>query len=161
MSSDRAKALFYSSLLALQFGLQPLLTTKFTAAGVSKSSMVIGAEIAKILIAIVTLAPTASKDRLISSWKLQESLYYAAVPAVLYAVQNLLVQFGYTLLDSMTFNLLNQTKVCLVIKVAINACCIIATWSVDAVSSLLVMGDVRTTAILASNRSVSSASLGW
>jgi hypothetical protein len=35
----------------------------------------------------------------------------AALPATLYAIQNVFVQYGYVLLDSMSFNLLNQTKV--------------------------------------------------
>ena len=35
----------------------------------------------------------------------------AALPAVLYAIQNILAQVGYDNLDPLTFNLLNQTKV--------------------------------------------------
>jgi hypothetical protein len=33
------------------------------------------------------------------------------LPAILYALQNVLTQYGYQMLDSVTFNLLNQTKI--------------------------------------------------
>ncbi|EKX51550.1 hypothetical protein GUITHDRAFT_65850, partial [Guillardia theta CCMP2712] len=42
---------------------------------------------------------------------LRESLKFAALPALIYAVQNLLTQVGYQNLDFLTFNLLNQTKI--------------------------------------------------
>lgn len=111
--TDKQKALFYCSLLALQFGLQPLISTTFTAKGVSKSSVVIFTEVGKILIAVssISFESKESKVKLRKSWSLSNSLYFAALPATLYAIQNLLVQFGYTYIDSMTFNLLNQTKV--------------------------------------------------
>lgn len=105
--------LFYSALLALQFGLQPMITTRCTPPGVSKSSLVIGIEVFKIFIAIITIALEDPKERarLFSKFTIQNSLKTAALPAALYSFQNLLIQLGYTLLDSMTFNLLNQTKV--------------------------------------------------
>lgn len=113
MSSDQNKAVLYSSLLALQFGLQPLISTRFTSLAVSRPSIVIGTELGKILIAVLSIAfeSSATKQTIRATWTLKDSLYYAAVPAVLYAIQNVLVQIGYTLVDSMTFNLLNQTKV--------------------------------------------------
>jgi UDP-sugar transporter A1/2/3 len=105
-------ALFYCTLLAFQFGLQPILASKFTAKGVSKTSVVIATEIGKILISMVTIGGEGPKavNALASEWNLMDSLKVALVPATLYAIQNLLVQYAYALLDSMTFNLLNQTK---------------------------------------------------
>jgi UDP-sugar transporter A1/2/3 len=112
MSSDGARAVFFCGLLALQFGLQPLLAGRYTGAGVSKSSVVIATELCKILLAAASLAGESGEERqsLVKSWTLIDSLKVAAVPAVLYAIQNLFSQYGYALLDSMTFNLLNQTK---------------------------------------------------
>ena len=47
---------------------------------------------------------------MIASWTLKGSLATAAIPAAVYAVQNCLSQVAYVNLDSLTFNLLNQTK---------------------------------------------------
>jgi hydroxymethylpyrimidine/phosphomethylpyrimidine kinase len=113
MDENSRKSLLYCSLLALQFGLQPILASKFTASGVSKTSVVIATELAKIFIAVISLVsgPRSEVERILRTWSLSDSIRVAALPATLYAIQNVLVQYGYIFLDSMTFNLLNQTKV--------------------------------------------------
>eukprot|EP01031_Cornospumella_fuschlensis_P038452 gene38452-46734_t len=112
LDENGRNALLYCSLLALQFGLQPMIASKFTPAGVSRSSVVIATEFAKIVIAAITIfgGPSAELEKIKESWTVSNSLRIAALPATLYAIQNLFVQYGYVLLDSMTFNLLNQTK---------------------------------------------------
>lgn len=111
--NNRSQALFYCVLLALQFGLQPLLVTRFAPPGISKISVVIGTEIGKILLSISSIMsePEASRKKIFESWSLMKSLKLAALPATLYAIQNLSIQFAYMYLDSMSFNLLSQTKV--------------------------------------------------
>lgn len=106
-------ALIYCTLLALQFGLQPLLASKFTSGQVSKASVVIATELTKIWIAtiFIFMGPSRERKEIFEKWTLMDSLKIAALPAVMYAIQNLLVQYAYKMLDSMTFNLLNQTKV--------------------------------------------------
>lgn len=47
---------------------------------------------------------------MLASWTLKGSLSTAAFPAAVYALQNCLSQVAYVNLDSLTFNLLNQTK---------------------------------------------------
>ena len=47
---------------------------------------------------------------MLASWTLKRSLATAAFPAAVYALQNCLSQVAYVNLDSLTFNLLNQTK---------------------------------------------------
>ncbi|CAN0461955.1 unnamed protein product, partial [Laminaria digitata] len=47
---------------------------------------------------------------MLASWTLKGSLATAAFPAAVYALQNCLSQVAYVNLDSLTFNLLNQTK---------------------------------------------------
>lgn len=112
VTSDASKAFFYCALLALQFGLQPLLASSFTDPIVAKSSVVISTEVCKILIGAASLL--AEKRQVLESigndWSLADSLKVAALPATLYAIQNLMIQYGYQLLDSMSFNLINQTK---------------------------------------------------
>jgi UDP-sugar transporter A1/2/3 len=107
--------LFFCALLAVQYGLQPIITTRCTPKGVSKSSVVISAEIVKMLISFLSIA-LESRETMAKIWSkftLATSLKTAAFPAALYAIQNLCIQYGYAYLDSMTCNLLNQTKVSL------------------------------------------------
>lgn len=113
LDDPNTSILFYSALLALQFGLQPMITTRCTPRGVTKSSIVITIEIFKILISILSMSFESSESltKIRSKFTIATSLKTAAIPATLYAIQNLCVQYGYTYLDSMTFNLLNQTKV--------------------------------------------------
>lgn len=111
--SDGSQALLYCILLAFQFGLQPMIANRFTAGDISKTSVVIGTEVGKVIIAFMSIMsePQTAREKVFADWNLVESIKIAALPAVLYAIQNLFVQHGYVLLDSMTFNLLNQTKV--------------------------------------------------
>ena len=113
MKDDGNKALFYCSLLALQYGLQPILSRKFSSPNASKNSIVIATELSKIVIATLSLVrePTAVREKIYAHWSISNCLKAAAIPAALYAVQNLLMQYGYSWLkNSMTVNLLNQTK---------------------------------------------------
>jgi hypothetical protein len=116
-NENSRNALLYCSLLALQFGLQPLISSRFTSQGVSKSSVVIAIELQKIVIAAIVLyaGPSVEIEKIRETWSLKESLRTAALPATLYAIQNLCIQYGYSYLDSMTFSLLNQTKVSLAV----------------------------------------------
>lgn len=113
MSGDGLNGLLFSILLSLQFGLQPMLTSRFTAEGVSKSSMIIASEFGKILIASLSLLTENIEIRrkLYYNWNLLESLRLAMIPALTFTLQNHLLQNGYALIDSVTFNLLNQAKV--------------------------------------------------
>ena len=106
------KALFFCTLLALQYGLQPVLAKKFTSPAASKSSVVIATELAKIGIATVSLFHEGAevRSKIFESWSISDYMKFAALPAALYAVQNLLMQHSYVWLDAMTVNLLNQTK---------------------------------------------------
>ena len=118
MGSTISKSLIFCCLLALQFGLQPMLATYYTAPGISRTSIVLTTELFKILISFVNILfeSKSNRDQIMSTWSLSGSLQLAAIPAILYAIQNLLIQYGYTFIDSMTFNLLNQTKVRLIIS---------------------------------------------
>jgi UDP-sugar transporter A1/2/3 len=111
-NSDSGKALFYCTLLALQYGLQPVLAKIFSSPLASKNSIVIATEMMKICITISSLLKETPQGRkkLWDSWSVADYLTIAALPAALYAVQNLFMQYGYIMLDSMTVNLLNQTK---------------------------------------------------
>lgn len=107
------KGLLYAFLLAVQFGIQPLLFKRFVAPEVQKFSLIVVTEVCKIIIAGISFAAMSRKDlgQLWLNWRLVNSLTEVSPPAVLYAIQNLLVQASYQhQISSMMFNLLNQTK---------------------------------------------------
>ncbi|KAM3568216.1 hypothetical protein VYU27_009657 [Nannochloropsis oceanica] len=104
---------FYMALLALQFGMQPILVRAFIPKSTPKMPIVMATEAVKILLCAVGLLVTEKKsarDKMWATWTFRESLRLGAVPAALYALQNTMAQFGYQYLDSLSFNLLNQTK---------------------------------------------------
>ena len=93
LSGDGGKSFLYCSLLALQFGLQPMIASRFTNSDVSKSTVVIATEIGKIGIAAVAIAtePSAVQQKIFSAWSIKSSITQAALPAILYAIQNVMV----------------------------------------------------------------------
>jgi drug/metabolite transporter (DMT)-like permease len=113
-NANGMRAVGYCVLLALQFGLQPTLVKTFTPDVLSKKTIVIATEVSKILITLTVLfagESTLERTKIFSKWTISDSLQQAALPAILYALQNVLTQYGYQMLDSVTFNLLNQTKI--------------------------------------------------
>lgn len=114
-TSSTTSVIIFCTLLAIQFGLQPILTQTFILRNpqqISKVSFVLMTEIVKIIISVFYFLFNSAEWTTVSQqWSLSESLVYSFIPAVLYSIQNFLVQTGYSYLDSMTFNLLNQTKV--------------------------------------------------
>jgi UDP-sugar transporter A1/2/3 len=105
--------ILFCVLLAFQFGLQPILVKKFQSKAINPTSVVLMTEFFKIVIAGVLLSTRESPSTLRDIWgklTLASSLRYCALPGLLYAIQNIMTQYGYRYLDSMTYNLLNQTK---------------------------------------------------
>lgn len=49
--------------------------------------------------------------KLFRQWTLADSLIASGLPAAIYALQNSLLQISYRNLDSLTFSMLNQTKI--------------------------------------------------
>lgn len=97
-------------LLAVQFGLQPILFKEFASGAKNSSVLVIACEACKLVLAALTLASSGALVRVAKSWTLRESLAASGLPACTYAVQNVLIQVAYQHLPSIVFNLLNQTK---------------------------------------------------
>lgn len=60
--------------------------------------------------AIFFMARDGTLWRLSKEWSFSDSLKASASPAAIYALQNTLLQLSYRNLDSLTFSLLNQTK---------------------------------------------------
>ena len=98
------------ALLALQYGLQPFLTSRFLSkAGCDARAVVLVTELAKAALCACSLllkrSPAGDTRRPATRDVLQ-----TAAPAACYLVQNLALQQAYADLDSLTFNCLNQSK---------------------------------------------------
>lgn len=104
----------YMGLLALQFGIQPMLVRNFTPRGICKSSVVLTQEIFKFgLASIAYLSTTNEESRTLdrAHLTLKSWLTMAGLPACLYTIQNLMSLMAYQNLEALTFNILNQTKI--------------------------------------------------
>ncbi|KAL3622077.1 CDC42 binding protein kinase [Castilleja foliolosa] len=104
------KVWFFSLLLTLQYGAQPLISKRFTSREVIVTSSVLTCEVIKVICALVLLAKDGSLRKLFKEWTLIGSLTASGLPAAIYALQNSLLQISYKNLDSLTFSMLNQTK---------------------------------------------------
>ncbi|KDP46835.1 hypothetical protein JCGZ_24044 [Jatropha curcas] len=112
-SSDgmNTRVWFYSILLTLQYGAQPLISKRFTGREVIVTTSVLTCEIAKVICALILMAKDGSLKKLSNEWTLVGSLTASGLPAAIYALQNSLLQISYRNLDSLTFSMLNQTKI--------------------------------------------------
>lgn len=104
------QAALYMSMLALQFACQPLLTKKFTPKSVNRSSIVMSQDIVKVIITLAALFMTGSWSTAVAGWSVKSWLTVAALPALLYSIQNIATLIAYQQLPPLTFNVLNQTK---------------------------------------------------
>jgi hypothetical protein len=68
------KALFYMFLLALQFGVQPVLTRRYTPPGITSSTVILAQEVVKFGIAFFMLRVSGSTSEAISG-KLKSSFF--------------------------------------------------------------------------------------
>lgn len=107
-------AIICMSLLALQFGVQPLLVRKFTPQTIMRSSVVLVQELVKFGIAGVlyysgTKAETRETD--FNGWSIKTWITLAGLPAFLYTIQNVATLMAQQNLEALTFNVLNQSKI--------------------------------------------------
>ncbi|XP_011097577.1 CMP-sialic acid transporter 5 [Sesamum indicum] len=104
------KVWLFSLLLTLQYGAQPLISKRCTSREVIVTSSVLACEVVKVISAIMLLAKDGSLRKTFKDWTLIGSLTASGLPAAIYALQNSLLQISYRNLDSLTFSMLNQTK---------------------------------------------------
>eukprot|EP00850_Spirogloea_muscicola_P019668 SM000196S05360 [mRNA] locus=s196:35282:37749:- [translate_table: standard] len=74
------------------------------------TTQVLSCEVAKALCALALMAWDGSLRQVAAAWSARDALAFSAMPAAIYAMQNLLLQLGYRNLDYLTFNMLNQSK---------------------------------------------------
>lgn len=107
---SRRRVALYLALLTLQYGAQPLISKRFVRREVIVTSLVLAIEVLKVMCAVILLVAEGSLKKQFSNWSLAGSLTASGLPAAIYALQNSLLQISYKNLDSLTFSILNQTK---------------------------------------------------
>ena len=110
LASSAAMGAVFCVLLALQYALQPFLKV-YIAPETHKVSLVLGTEVAKILIAgaMIAVDGPGALARTFADWT-PKAASLSVLPSLVYAVQNYLLVVGASSLDSVTFNCLNQSK---------------------------------------------------
>ena len=110
LDSSAATGAVFCVLLALQYALQPFLKV-YIAPETHKVSLVLGTEVAKILIAgaMIAVDGPGALARTFANWT-PKAASLSVLPSLVYAVQNYLLVVGASSLDSVTFNCLNQSK---------------------------------------------------
>ena len=110
LDSSAATGAVFCVLLALQYALQPFLKV-YIAPETHKVSLVLGTEVAKILIAgaMIAVDGPGALARTFADWT-PKAASLSVLPSLVYAVQNYLLVVGASSLDSVTFNCLNQSK---------------------------------------------------
>jgi len=106
---DLKKGFFFIGCAAIQFGLQPFLV-KWYSSNALTSMVVLASEICKIFLCSAILYFQGEFSLVYSTWNFSNSFRTAGIPAVLYAIINVLYQVAYKNLDAVMFNFLNQTK---------------------------------------------------
>jgi UDP-sugar transporter A1/2/3 len=107
-------AIVYMSLLALQFGIQPILVRKFTPQTIVRSSVVLVQEVVKFGIAgAIYFSGTgkSSREKDFEGWSIKNWIALAGLPALLYTIQNIATLMAQQNIEALTFNVLNQTKI--------------------------------------------------
>ncbi|EED95628.1 hypothetical protein THAPSDRAFT_16344, partial [Thalassiosira pseudonana CCMP1335] len=103
------------ALLALQFGIQPILVRKFTPQTINRSSVVLIQEVVKfVILSCIHLHYQISNSylpSLMTGWSIKTWITLAGLPAFLYTIQNISSLMAYQNLEALTFNVLNQTKI--------------------------------------------------
>lgn len=64
----------------------------------------------QVICALILMAKEGTLKKIYREWTLFGSLTASGLPAAIYALQNSLLQISYKNLDSLTFSILNQTK---------------------------------------------------
>jgi len=98
--------------LSVQYGAQPLLTKKFISTKVSSLGVVAATECVKIVLCLISMRMQGPREIRRQFGKVRLNVFaLSVVPAVVYSIQNMLMQYGYHSVDAVLFNCLNQTKI--------------------------------------------------
>ena len=143
LDSSAAMGAVFCVLLALQYALQPFLKV-YIAPETHKVSLVLGTEVAKILIAgaMIAVDGPGALARTFADWT-PKAASLSVLPSLVYAVQNYLLVVGASSLDSVTFNCLNQSKL-----VSTAACVYVVFGVRQSLTQTLALGGLLVAAVI-------------
>ncbi|TMW56935.1 hypothetical protein Poli38472_002860 [Pythium oligandrum] len=105
------KKLVLLGLLSVQIGFQPLLMGWYAREARNVGLRVGVIEMMKLVMGLLPLVLTGQLVSEVKDWSLHTALQTTAAPALIYVLQNYLNQAAVVVLDGVTFNILNQTKI--------------------------------------------------
>ncbi|GFY80256.1 nucleotide-sugar transporter family protein [Actinidia rufa] len=88
LQTANSRVWLYSTLLTLQYGVQPLISKRFVRREVIVTSSVLVCEIIKVICALILIAREGGLRRLFKEWTFVGSLTTSGLPAAIYALQN-------------------------------------------------------------------------
>ena len=100
-------------LLAVQFGIMPVLQQRCISKRICRSTVVMAQEACKFLLSFTLfriLIPTSTRQLLWQTWTVTSFFQLAFLPATLYSIQNYAKLVAYQHLSPVTYSVLNQTK---------------------------------------------------
>jgi UDP-sugar transporter A1/2/3 len=106
-----SKKMFLLGLLSIQIGIQPILMGWYARQASNVRLRVGVIEGMKLCLAIFPLIFSGQIRKEMKNWYWRTALKTTALPALIYLLQNYLNQTAVVLLDGVTFNILNQTKI--------------------------------------------------
>jgi UDP-sugar transporter A1/2/3 len=100
----------YLGIHAVQFGVQPLLAKSCIGKDVMYETLVLGAELAKVFGCLAMLQVSGELREVFRGYSIWRAVVLCALPATTYLIQNYCIQVAYQNIDSIVFNILNQSK---------------------------------------------------
>ncbi|KAF0683451.1 Aste57867_24485 [Aphanomyces stellatus] len=105
------KAITFLVLLTCQIGIQPALMKWYAKDATNISLRIVVVSLLKIAISLAPLLVHGDWRPELKQWSVRVALRTTALPALIYTVQDYLIQTSIVVLDGVTFNVLNQTKI--------------------------------------------------
>ncbi|OQR95719.1 Drug/Metabolite Transporter (DMT) Superfamily [Thraustotheca clavata] len=110
-SVDTWKNSLFLALLAIQIGVQPVLMAWYAKEAANVPLRIVVINVMKIGLALAPLGISGSCRQEWSTWSFAVALRTTVLPACIYVVQDYLNQTAVIMLDGVTYNVLNQTKI--------------------------------------------------
>ncbi|EQC39685.1 hypothetical protein SDRG_03113 [Saprolegnia diclina VS20] len=110
-SVNTCKSSVFLLLLAVQIGVQPVLMAWYAAEATNVPLRIVVINVMKVGLALGPLLVSGRCRQELSQWSPAIALRTTVLPACIYVVQDYLNQTAVILLDGVTYNVLNQTKI--------------------------------------------------
>ena len=111
MIKNKVRNILLLSLLSIQVGINPIMMKWYAKETSSVALKVMVIEIMKVVVAVSMLISQGEFITEMKNWSFSLAIKTTLLPSIIYLVQNYLNQTAVVILDGVTFNILNQTKI--------------------------------------------------